>query len=266
MNNIYILLITVIILITPILSFLVSMLFFYKRKENDRQLTKLQDTLSIFPKRREVLNQSLIQSKLEIQEQALDNIAKELHSNIGHLAALININLSEIYVKCTPTVQENVRETKSLAKQLMAELSTLSLKNSDHIIHTGFAKAWEQELNRLKRYKIIFNTTGETYSLSPDREIILFRLCQEILNNIVQHAKAKSITVSLNYLPTHIKVKITDDGVGFNIMEVLNNRIANRKNSGIIKIQERALHIKATVDMSSKIGRGTNFVIDIYQN
>src|SRR5205085_4739409 len=139
-------------------------------------------------------SQTLHQSKLEIQEQILDHIAKELHANFSHLVSLININLAEILTQSNPGIKENIIETKSLAKQLLSELKALSASlNTDHIMHIGFAKALDNELNRLsktKKIQVTFTRSGEEYRLPPEHEIILFRLCQEILNNIVQYSKA----------------------------------------------------------------------------
>jgi len=257
------------ILIIPLATFIVSMLNFYQsKKHSDLEVNKIREKFNSFAKTKDLHHQSLIQSKLEVQAQTLEHIAKQLHSNISHLAALININLSEILYHSHPAIKPNVQETKTLTKQLMSELNALSVNNADYITHTGFTKAWEHELNKLSaqsHYKVVLNTSGSPFSLIPDREIMLFLLCQEVLNNILQHAKAKTITVSLSYQAPHLKLDIMDDGVGFNVMEILNKRIIDRESTGLIKIQKRAFLIKATVDIISDIGKGTHFIIDIYQ-
>src|SRR5882757_5249560 len=89
---------------------IVRYIFLYQRKKDrhNQEVARLG----------EVFNNTLLQSKLEIQEQTLDHIAKELHANFSHLVSLININLSEILPQSSNEMKENIMETKALAKQL----------------------------------------------------------------------------------------------------------------------------------------------------
>ena len=218
---------------------------------------------------REIFNQELMQSKLAIQEQTLDHIAKELHANCSHLVSLININLSELLPQSSEEAKESILETKTMAKQLLSELKELSASmNTDHIMHIGIANALKNELNRIAKLKksgFTFTTTGEEYRLKPQDEIILFRLCQEILNNIVKYAKAKSITVVLDYSPDIFKLELADDGIGFDVDAALVNS-AEKQSTGLINIQKRAKLINAEVTIESEIGKGSRFTITILQN
>jgi signal transduction histidine kinase len=209
---------------------------------------------------RESFSQTLLQSKLEIQEQTLDHIAKELHANFSHLVSLININLSEILPQGSDEMKESIVETKSLAKQLLSELKALSASlNTDHIMHIGFANALNNELDRLrkaKKYQISVTKSGEECKLPPEHEIILFRLCQEVLNNTVKYAKATTIRVSIDYLSDHIQLTITDNGVGFNKDEIA-RLSAEKESTGILNINKRAKLINAEVFIDSKENGGT---------
>lgn len=235
---------------------IICFLFFYQRKRFRHQ----QELMEV----REAYNQALFQSKLAIQEQTLDHISKELHANFSHLVSLININLSEILPQIPDSQRDNVLETKSLAKQLMADLKALSANlNTDHIIHIGFAKAFENELNRLgKKFKITFSQTGDAYRLSAEHEIILFRLCQEVLNNVVKYSKASSIVAQLSFLPNQLLLSVADDGVGFNVDEAL-DQSGDKQSTGLLNIRKRASLIHAKFGISSQPGRGTAVNINI---
>jgi len=237
---------------------IVYFLFLYQRKQFRHQ----QEVIEI----REAFNQTLLLSKLEIQEQTLDHISKELHANFSHLVALININLAEILPLSSTEVKENILETKSLAKQLLSELKALSASlNTDHIMQIGFVKALENELSRIgkiRKYKIIFTKIGEVFRLQPENEIILFRLCQEILNNAVQYAKATSITTSLSYTVDLLSLTIVDDGVGFNT-ELAKLQSAEKESTGLLNIQKRAKLINGEVIVESKEGKGTKVTITV---
>ena len=160
--------------------------------------------------------------------------------------------------------RENIIETKSLAKQLMTELKNLSASlNTDHIIHIGFVKALENELNRLvKKYEVVTTKNGEEYRMLPEHEIILFRLCQEVLNNVVNYANATRIATSLTFAPDYFLLTIADNGVGFNVEDAL-KRSAEKQSTGLLNMKERAAVIKSEFTLSSQNGEGTTVTIHI---
>lgn len=237
---------------------IVCFLFFYQRKRFRHQ----QEILEM----REAFSQALLQSKLAIQEQTLDHISKELHANFSHLVSLININLSEILPQTPAPQREHILETKLLAKQLMSELKALSASlNTDHIMHIGFEKALENEINRLAKtghYDVPITKTGEAYRLPAEHEIILFRLCQEVLNNVIKYAKASKVNTTLSFQPDQFILTIADNGTGFNVEEAL-NRSGEKQSTGLLNIQKRASLINANFSISSIEGEGTSVTIHI---
>jgi signal transduction histidine kinase len=236
----------------------VYFLFLYQKKRFRHQ----REVLEL----REAFGQTLLQSKLEIQEQTLDHISKELHANISHLVSLININLSEILPQTPQETKENILETKSLAKQLMGELKALSASlNTDHIMHIGFAKAFENELNRVtktKKYQLTATKNGSEYRLPAEHEIILYRLCQEVLNNIVKYSKATTLSAVIDYNPDCFRLRITDNGIGFNPAEALEES-ATRKSTGLLNMRKRASLIHAQFELQSQPDKGTTVEITI---
>jgi len=245
---------------TLLLLFSLAIIYFLfldqkKRFRHQREVLEL----------REAFTQALLLSKLEIQEQTLDHIAKELHSNISHLVSLININLAGMLPQ-SEGLRENVLETKSLVKQLMSELKALNVSlNTGHIKHIGLVKALENELARLektKKYKVVFNRSGEEFELNPDDEPILVRLSQEVLNNIISYAAATTITVSIVYTDTALHMEFTDDGIGFDVDEAY-RRSAEKGSTGLLNIRDRARLIKADLQIESQQGKGTTIQINL---
>lgn len=235
---------------------IVYFLFLYQRKKFRHQKEMLE--------MREAFSQTLLQSKLAIQEQTLDHISKELHANFSHLVSLININLAEL-LPLTPTdTRENVLETKSLVKQLMSELKALSASlNTDHIMHIGLTKALENELSRLsKKYEITITKNGEEYRLKPDHETILFRLCQEVLNNVIKYSEANRIITSLSFDADSFTLSISDDGNGFNVEQAI-ELSAEKQSTGLLNMKKRASLINADFTISSIPGEGTTVTIRI---
>ena len=220
-------------------------------------------------KLREYFSQVLLQSKLEIQEHTLNHISKELHANFSHLVSLININLSEILPQSSKDTKETILETKSLAKQLMSEIKNLSVSlNTDYTIQIGFLKALENEVHRLsktKKYQVSFLKLGDECRLPPEHEIILFRLCQEVLNNIVKHARASSIKVVITYSSSYLLLEITDDGIGFNVQSA-KLQSGEKESTGLLNIEKRAKLINANFSIFSEKEEGTVVKIKIPLN
>jgi len=253
-----------IIISTLLLLFFGALVIYYvflyqkKRFLHHKQVQEMQDTFA----------RTLLQSKLEIQEETLDHIAKELHANFSQLVSLININLSAILPQSSDEMKDSIMETKYLAKQLMTELKSLSASlNTDHIMHIGFPAALNNELNRIaktKKFNVIFTKTGEEYRIRPDHEIILFRLCQEVLNNIISYSKAANVVTMLDYQPGTFNLEISDNGIGFDVNEALRGA-AERGSTGLTNIRKRATLINAVADIQSTPGKGSSVSISIPQ-
>lgn len=245
-----------IVISTILLLFFVCLLMYFFFQQQKKRFLHKQEVIEL----RESFNQIILQSKLEIQERTLDHIAKELHANFSHLVSLININLSAILAKSSGDVRDHISETKLLSKQLMSEIKALSVSlNSDYIMKAGFHKTIENELKRLqktKRYQVLYTQTGVPFRLPSGREVVLFRLCQEILNNVVKHSHAQSVDVSLDYSEDSLTIRIEDDGVGFD-MESVKEKSIEKESTGLLNIADRAKLINASLDIRSSQGSGT---------
>lgn len=246
------------ILLLLISVFAVRYLFLYQKQKYRHS----QEILEI----REAFNKTLLESKLQIQEDTLRHISQELHSNAQHQASLININLTEMLEKSSPETKESIYEIKLIAKQLMGDLKALSAGlNTNHIMKIGFSSALENELKRLaktKKYATHFNKSGKEFPLRADDEIILFRLCQEILNNIVKYAEAKTVTITQDFTGNMLRVEISDDGIGFDVQEAIKNS-GEKESTGLMNMHNRAKLIEATLDVKSEPGKGATLTISL---
>ena len=95
-------------------------------------------------------------------------------------------------------------------------------------------------------------------AMTNDKATILYRMAQEVLNNMVKHSRAKKITVLLNASEKLITLVISDDGIGFSISEKMNSGGA-----GLSNLQNRAALIKATLLMQSTPGNGSQTTIEL---
>lgn len=231
---------------------LLSVLYSNKQMRNRREREKLQSQFS----------QTLLQSQLEIQEQTLQHISHELHDNLGQVASLIKINLNTLQLKDTAKATEKIETTKDLTRQLITDLKSLSVSlGADRIAQTGLVKALETEVERLNKtgqFTASFIQEGNIPAMDNDKAVILYRMAQEILNNMVKHSGAKQITVLLSASENLFTLAFNDDGVGFDIEEKKYGGGA-----GLNNLQNRARLINAQLTMQSTLGNGTRVTIEL---
>lgn len=243
------------VLETLIISFGLVYRYRIDRKEKYMYL-KEKETLKIN------FDKLLLESKFEIQEQTLKNISQEIHDNIGQILSVIKINLFNISTKYEKVLDEPLKDTANLVSKAITDLRDLSKRlDTDYIKDMGLIKAIASELIHIEKmcgYSTILSVTGKTYSINSKKELILFRIYQEVLNNIIKHSHADSISVSMNFIPGKFELNITDNGKGFDIARI--NEHKGDGGLGLKNMNNRASLIGAAFDISSN-QKGTSIMI-----
>ncbi|HKO82933.1 MAG TPA: ATP-binding protein [Chitinophagaceae bacterium] len=231
---------------------LLAALYSNRQTKNKNEKLKMQSQFA----------QTLLQSQLEIQEQTLQHISHELHDNLGQVASLIKINLNTLQLDDPIKASQKIETTKDITRQLITDLKLLSVRlGSDRITKTGLAKALETEIDRLNKTGQFTATLSCQDNLPPlnnDKATILYRMSQEILNNIVKHSSAKQIMVLLNASENLFTLAFNDDGVGFDIAEKMQSGGA-----GLFNLQNRARLINAQLTIQSTPNNGTTVTIGL---
>jgi signal transduction histidine kinase len=209
---------------------------------------------------------NLLQSQIEIQEHTFQNISREIHDNIGQKLTLVKLHLNMINLK--NNIPDHVKSNDSiqLLGEVISDLSDISRSlSSELILHNGLVKGLEFEIDHLMKlnmYKVSLEITGETLFLEAKKELMIFRIVQEALNNIVKHAKAGSIWVHLHFNSEIIQLIVKDDGIGFSPSQV------NGKSSGLNNMRKRATSLNGQCKVITDIKNGTevNIQIPAYDN
>jgi signal transduction histidine kinase len=233
-------------------SFVVVFIAYHQRKQikniNEKQQLQSQ------------YQQVLLRTQLEIQEQTLKNISLEIHDNVGQVLSLAKLNLNTMDISKTEQLQGKINNTLSQVSKAINDLRDLSKSfNTDNITAIGLVRAIENELEMIKKtdfLKTEFNNTGVTRKLEPQKELILFRMVQEALHNIIKHAGAKTMKVSAAYSDKELELQIMDDGKGFDLSP-LNKEGETGFGLGLRNMQNRAKLIGAVFNISSNAGEGT---------
>lgn len=255
-NNIILLVIGITIIFLFLLSFIAAILFLYQKK-NILYYKQLEDVKNNYEK-------NLLQTQLEIQEQTFQDISREIHDNIGLSLTLAKLQLNTINYSNVLKRTENIASSVDLISKAIQDLSDISKSfNSEVIKNNGLyntLKVEIEKINRSGKYKIEFTEEGNTAFLDAQKELILYRIGQEALNNILKHASADSIWIKLRYEINHISLSIEDNGMGFNNDESENYR-SGKMNSGLTNMRTRAVMINGNCTITSSSGKGTKIFI-----
>ncbi len=207
--------------------------------------------------------QTLLKSRLEIQEQTLQHISREIHDNLGQVASLIKINLNTLQPENVSDTNRKIENTRELVRQLITDLKHLSTTlNTDKITKKGLVKALEFESERLKKtglFNSVFTQHDNIPVIEADKTIILYRMSQEIINNSIKHADARNINMDLYYKGNIFTLVIADDGIGFDVNARINDNIDS--GNGLGNLISRAKIINAEIKFLKREDKGTEVKI-----
>ncbi|WP_183561827.1 sensor histidine kinase [Mucilaginibacter sp. SP1R1] len=234
--------------------FIVSFLLVYQKKQNKNLLEK-EHLKSSF-------QQELLKTRMEIQEETLNYVSRELHDNVTQVLSFVKLNLSVLGKTLDANEQVKINDNRELISQSINDLRNLSKSLSfEHISAIGLVKTLEMEVDRINRSGIMnleLTVDGDTYSLDEQRELVLFRIFQEALNNALKHARAANLKISLYYKAQMFNLTIEDDGVGFQ-PQLLNDK----SGSGLRNIINRAALIGADAAINSSPGNGCSINLSL---
>lgn len=201
--------------------------------------------------------QELRKAEQEVQEQTLVNVARELHDNIGQLLTMMRMQLEHQKI-VFPAMDESLQGIDNTLEHTMQEVRRLG-KSLNSELMEGLVYPMEQEVIRLKqlnKYTVHWEYDEEP-KLAKDQKVIVFRMYQEILNNILKHARSKNIYISVQG-KDKFKMVVRDDGRGFDLDEMLKGG----KGSGLKNMLKRAEMANLKCHINSAINKGTTFTLE----
>ncbi|WP_394758126.1 sensor histidine kinase [Flavobacterium sp.] len=201
----------------------------------------------------------LTKSKIEIKEQTLTNISRELHDNIGQILSVALMQMNIIIESDDEYSKKNLENIKELVTKSLNEIRLLSkIMNGDIFLNTSFISAISEDLERIKELKKIkckLNIDGEIQTINKEHETIIYRMLQEAISNILRHSHSDSIIINILFTEHNCKIDVIDTGKGFDVQKSI-------KGSGLSNIEKRADLIGALFTIYSEENKGTILMID----
>jgi signal transduction histidine kinase len=245
-----------------LVGFILGMFFFYQRKrqKQERELIRLK----------EAYEQEVLRSQLEIQESTMKTIAQELHDNIGQSLSVIKLWMSMAPIDKDHEAFEGVQNSKEMLQKVIREMADLTKSlHTDRIADIGLSEAINFDLASIRRagiLKVQFETEGDEFHFPDQKSIFIFRMYQEMMNNIIKHSQASHVKVNLVYSGNDIfALSIQDDGVGFDVQQKKESA-SGSSGLGLKSMRNRAKLIGADLSISSEPGKGTNVSVRVPLN
>lgn len=207
---------------------------------------------------------------VEAQEKERNKIAREIHDGpaqylastlmrIDFCKARLKDNLQKGLVELDD-VKGNISKTLKEVRNIICNLRPpfldgITLKEAIDDLKDGFLEECDVKLKvRFKNESCLIDKTIET---------AIYRIIQELLSNIKKHSKAHNALLQLDLGMDYIFIKVKDDGIGFNMEEVIDNSRCNNKKYGILGIYERLDELGGAITVKSIINYGTEYKIKL---
>lgn len=243
---------TTIILVTFLVTLLSVMIIYRNRKlHHQREVASMKEKFS----------KELLQAQIEVQQQTMQYIGREIHDNVGQklvLAALYtqHVDHPDAYTAGKITaimsiIQESLQDLRSLSQSLLASsmftesLWELLLQECLKVTQSGICLAQ-------------LSGNAQEVSMSQSIKSFLLRILQEFIQNSLKHATCNHILISMETDNAQLEIQATDDGSGFDI-----HKLVLLEGFGLTNMRKRAEMIQASFRLDSQPGMGTSMTISL---
>ncbi len=224
-----------------------------KRKEAEAQLLAYQTKLRS------------LASQISVAEQReRRRIAMAVHDNVGQNLALCNIKLGFL-LETVPSAYVNyLQEIRSIIQQLIEDLRALTHELASLGLYKfglGAAlKSLGDEIFKPQGIEYLFEEDSQPKPLDENALALLHQIVRELYFNIIKHAQAHKVRVSIKSCNNNIKIIVKDDGVGFDVTAVTSGKEGDN-GFGLFSVRERITYISGSIKIESEPGHGTRVTL-----
>jgi two-component system sensor histidine kinase UhpB len=208
---------------------------------------------------------------IRAQERERRRIAQDLHDEVNQALTAISLRLQATIERAPLELRRELAETKRLSGQAMEELLALARTLRPAVLDDhGLVPALQSQVQDFRDQTAIqatFTLTGPVLPLSPEQQLVIYRVTQESLSNVAQHSGARKVHVELSFVG-RVVLCVTDDGRGFPPGALERYRIGVDAPSqagglGLPGMRERALLIGGHLEITPNHPRGTRVQLTI---
>jgi two-component system NarL family sensor kinase len=257
--------VTALVLVTTLI-FSLSLIFIvvYIMSYNKRKRKHAEEKIRM----KQLFATEIARAELEVMERTMQTIGTDLHDNIGQLLSLTSFTLNSVSTDDPVRSRQKVDSAIELIKKSIKEMRQLGkLLQGEQLLSYGLRAAVEQEIQWLEKSGQ-FHVSCEIEGMfgedkNHEKDLIVFRILQEVLNNIIKHAQANLIELSLLKKEGWLTLSVRDNGTGF---EQVHLGLTATEGIGLRNIERRTRLIDGEMTIKSAPGEGSSIIIQIPYN
>ncbi len=252
-------------LLGGLIALLIIGSLFYRSYQRKQQLLQKNEQIQAQRIRELEQEQQLIATNalLKGQEEERSRVAKDLHDGLGGMLSGIKLTLyamkgnvilsadnANLFSKTVEQLDNSISEMRRVAHNMMPEA----------LVKFGLAQALQdycEGINDSSQINCVLQLYGLEKRLDGTTEVVIYRIIQELLNNVIKHANATEAVVQVIRNGDKINITIEDNGKGFDMAESGIN-----KGAGLSNVRSRVSYLHGTMDVESARGKGTSVHID----
>lgn len=210
--------------------------------------------------------QSLTSELSLAEERQRQRIANQLHDRIGQSLVLSKMNLDALRAaQQDKSKAEALKDISEMIGNSIADIRSLTFDLGSPILHElGLEPALAELLDELfhdkNKISTKFEDDGKPKPLSEDVRILLFQVVKELLVNVIKHAQATKVMLSIRAEKDKVCIVATDNGIGFDPAQT-SLYLSRSGGFGLFSIRERLSHLGGTFDIDSQQRQGTKIII-----
>ncbi|WP_106915879.1 tetratricopeptide repeat-containing sensor histidine kinase [Chryseobacterium aurantiacum] len=239
---------------------IVLLLYAYRQRAHSMKQRDELHALAL-EKEKQNLKISTLTALLEGQEQERGRLARDLHDGLGGLLSGTKLQLSYLDPYKTETIQDGISKSIGQIDGAVEELRRVAHNlMPDLLMKYGLEVAIQEFASRMSNATLNIHTEFIKYSnsISQEKQLLIYRIIQELVNNVIKHADASEIIIQISEEENALNVTVEDDGKGFD-----HAALDMRKIAGFHNIESRVQFLKGTMNIISELNIGTSIELQI---
>ncbi len=208
----------------------------------------------------EELQRQRFSAVIEAEENERARVAKDLHDGIGQLLSSAKLSLTAVTLPPNDVQAQLLNNSIQVLDQATQEVRSISHNLMPAaLMELGLQEALEDMIHKINESKLMnikFSMVGIEARLLAPIEVAVYRVVQEVINNMIKHSKADQIEINLIGKENTLHLSISDNGVGFE-----KEMITKSKGLGWKSVFSRIAMLKGNIVVDSQPGKGTNINI-----
>ena len=208
-----------------------------------------------------------IKAMVATQEEERKRISRDLHDDVGTKLSALKLFISALHEKATETNNEEMKSLTISSEQFITEavqdvrqmLQNLSPVVLEEFGYTTAVEGLVNKINESKQIHFDLVIFGMRQGMQKEYDLALYRITQELINNVLKHAEAKHVSLQIGHRDEKIILMIEDDGKGFDISSY-------KDGYGLRNLEARTKLLHGVMTIDSHSGKGTSVLIEIPYN